>query len=354
MLSREHALRKMQALVIEDYDFYKTIIGVIMNSYKGERDFSLSISVPMYNEEENIDAFFMAVLAVLEKLTGDYEIVCVNDGSTDNTLKKLLEHHERNPRIKVINFSRNFGKDIALTAAIDFTTGDAVVPIDADLQDPPEVIEELVEKWKEGFDVVYATRAFREGEGWLKKLSANMFYKVINKLSHTSIPNNTGDFRLIDKRVVNALKSLNERTRFMKGLFSWVGFKQTSVMYTRQPRFSGKTKWSYWKLWNFAIDGITSFSSFPLKTWSYVGAGISMCAFFYAAYLFYTTLVYGVVVPGYASIMVTTLFIGGVILISLGVIGEYLGRIYDEVKRRPLYLVSELWGVDKDEDPSSK
>jgi glycosyltransferase involved in cell wall biosynthesis len=283
-----------------------------------------------------------------------YEIVCVNDGSKDNTIGCLIEHHHQNPRIKVVNLSRNYGKEIALSAGLDYANGNAVIPIDADLQDPPELIAELVEKWREGYDVVYATRRSRQGESWVKRFTANIFYRTIDGLSQVPIPRNTGDFRLLDRRVVDALKRMPERNRFMKGLFAWVGFKQTSVIYDRPSRYKGETKWNYWKLWNFAIDGITSFSFLPLKVWSYVGLLVAIPSFFYASYLVIRTLIYGIDFPGYASIMVAVLFLGGVQLVSLGVLGEYLGRVYEEVKGRPLYLVRESYGFDSNQAVSKE
>ena len=304
----------------------------------------LSIVVPLYNEEANIDYLVERLVTVLDNLNTTYEIVCINDGSRDNTLKLLVDYHVRNPAIKVVNLSRNFGKEIALTAGIDYTTGAAIIPIDADLQDPPELIEQLVAKWREGYDVVYATRRSRSGESWLKRFTANSFYRTIAKMSPVPIPANTGDFRLLDRQVVEAIKQLPERTRFMKGLFAWVGYKQTSILFDRAPRFGGKTTWNYWKLWNFALDGITSFSLFPLKVWSYIGLVVSFISLLYASFLILRTLIFGVDVAGYASLMVAVLFFGGIQLITLGVIGEYLGRVYEEVKRRPLYFVRDSHG----------
>ena len=304
----------------------------------------LSIVVPFHNEEPNIDHFFERLSSVLNKLDITYEIICVDDGSQDNTLKCLRNYHALNPAIKVVSFSRNFGKEIALTAGIDHAQGQAVIPIDADLQDPPELIEQLVSKWREGYDIVYAKRELRLDDSWLKRSTAKAFYYAISKLSPVKIPANVGDFRLLDRRVVEALKKMPERNRFMKGLFAWVGFKQCSVSYDRQPRYQGETKWNYWKLWNFAIDGITSFSLIPLKVWTYVGFILSLLAFAYATYLIILTMIIGIVVPGYISLMVVILFLGGIQLIGLGIIGEYLGRIYEEVKQRPLYLVQEYHG----------
>jgi glycosyltransferase involved in cell wall biosynthesis len=310
----------------------------------------LSVVIPCYNEEPNLDDLFTRLISVLGELNLTYEIICVDDGSRDNTLKRLIEYHCSNPMIKVVNFSRNFGKEIALTAGIEYAIGDAVIPIDADLQDPPELIEDLILKWQEGYDVVYCKRRSRRGESWLKRKTASAFYRTIGKMSPVPIPRDTGDFRLMDRRVVEALKQLPERHRFMKGLFAWVGFKQIAIEYDRPPRSKGETKWNYWKLWNFALDGITSFSSLPLKVWSYIGLLISLLAFLYATFLILRTLILGIDVPGYASIMVATLFLGGVQLVSLGVIGEYLSRVHDEVKQRPLYIVRDCYGFKKEAD----
>jgi len=313
----------------------------------------VSIVVPLYNEAPNVDCLLERLESVCEQLDLSYEIVCVNDGSRDETLSYLIKYHHQNPSIKVINLSRNFGKEVALTAGLDYATGQTVVPIDADLQDPPELIGEMLENWRNGYDVVYAVRRSRQGESWLKKFTADSFYRVISSMSPVSIPRNTGDFRLMDRKVVDALKQLPERSRFMKGLFAWVGFKQTEIYYDRAPRYKGQTKWNYWKLWNFAIDGITSFSLAPLKVWSYVGLSLSILALIYASFLLLRTLIYGVDLPGYASIMVVVLFLGGIQLITLGVIGEYLGRVYEEVKGRPLYLVRDLYGVDLPDVPTN-
>lgn len=304
----------------------------------------LSIIIPTYNEEANVDYLLDRLLSVLENMNTTFEIVCINDGSTDNTIRYLVEYHQRNSKVKVVDLSRNFGKEIALTVGIDYAIGQAVIPIDADLQDPPELIEDLVAKWRQGYDVVYATRRSRQGENWLKRSTANAFYYIISRMSSVPIPRDTGDFRLIDRRVVEALKQMPERTRFMKGLFAWVGYRQTSIYYDRSQRHQGKTKWNYWKLWNFAIDGITSFSFGPLKIWSYIGLLLSLLAFFYAAYLVLRTLIFGIDVPGYASLMVIMLFLGGMQLVTLGIVGEYIGRIYEEVKQRPLYFVKNTCG----------
>ncbi|TAO01132.1 MAG: glycosyltransferase [Phormidium sp. SL48-SHIP] len=307
---------------------------------------TLSIIIPVYNEEDNLACLLKRVMDSLGIPNLSYEIICVNDGSHDKSLDKLIGYHQKNPAIKIINLSRNFGKDIALSAGLDFASGAAVIPLDADLQDPPELIEALVAKWREGYDVVYATRRDRHGETWLKRFSATYFYRLIGRVSKVPIPEDTGDFRLMDRRVVEALKKLPERNRFMKGLFAWVGYRQIAIDYDRDPRYAGQSKWNYWKLWNFALDGITAFSSLPLKVWSYVGLIVSSIALVYAIFLVLRTLIFGIDVPGYASLMVAVLFLGGIQLISLGVIGEYLGRVYEEVKGRPLYLVRDLYGFD--------
>ena len=310
----------------------------------------ISIIVPCYNEEEGLDVLFERLFNVLNHLSLSYEIVCIDDGSKDRTLELLIDYHHRYPEIKVISLSRNFGKDIALTAGLENAKGKAIIPIDADLQDPPELIEQFVEKWREGYDVVSGKRRSRQGESWVKKTTANTFYSIIGRISSVPIPRDTGDFRLLDRRVIEAIKTMPERTRFMKGLFAWVGFKQTYVLYDRPNRFQGTTKWNYWKLWNFAIDGITSFSVVPLKVWSYLGVVLSLLAFIYGSFLIIRTIILGIDVPGYASLMVTILFIGGVQLVTLGILGEYLGRIYEETKQRPLYLIRERYGFENKQD----
>lgn len=309
----------------------------------------ISLVVPVYNEYENINEFYRRCVEVLELLREPFEIVFVNDGSKDDTIELLLALCNKDRRIKVINLSRNFGKEIAMTAGIEHSSGDVVIPIDADLQDPPELIPELMAKWREGYDVVYATRIKREGETWFKQWTANMFYKIIGSVTRFNIPKNTGDFRIMDRKVVEALKQLREQHRFMKGLFSWVGFRQTSLPYYREPRFAGKSKWNYWKLWNFAIEGITSFSYAPLQFATYIGFSVALCAFIYGIYLIILTLLHSNPVPGYPSLMVVMLFLGGVQLFTMGIIGEYIGRIYNESKRRPLYFVQDSFGFNDQE-----
>ncbi len=303
----------------------------------------ISVVAPAYNESDNVIPFYETMKTVLEELSSSWEIICVNDGSKDDTLEKLKALHIKDTRIKVINLSRNFGKEIALTAGLDHAQGDAIIPIDIDLQDPPELIFDMVRLWKEGNDVVYATRIRREGETFVKKFTASMFYRLIEKISHVQIPRDTGDYRLIDKKVLYELKQLRETHRFMKGLFSWVGYKQISLPYHRLPRNAGNTSFNYWKLWNFAIEGITSFSIAPLQIAMYLGLFSALFAFFYTIFIVGKTLLFGADVPGYPSMMVTILFFGGVQLISIGILGEYIGRIYNEVKQRPLYIIQDLY-----------
>ncbi len=307
----------------------------------------LSIVVPMFNEEEGTELFFDRLVPVLEAITPDYEIVCVDDGSSDRTLLNLMGHHARDRRIKVLSLSRNFGKDTALSAGLDYCTGQAVVPIDADLQDPPELIGQMVEKWREGYEVVYARRAARDTDDMQKRVSAGLFYRIHNWMADVKIPDNVGDFRLMDRRVVEALKHLPEKTRFMKGLFAWVGFKQIGIDYAREARAAGTTKWRYWKLWNFAIDGITGSSTVPLRIWTYFGAALGALAMIYASWLAIHTMIFGNDVPGYASLMVGVLTLGSINIVATGVLGEYVGRIYNEVRNRPLYLVRETLGLEE-------
>jgi glycosyltransferase involved in cell wall biosynthesis len=323
------------------------VVGGARASAAAAASVEISIIVPVHNEAAGIDAFFAQLIPVLEGLGTTWEVICVNDGSADTTLDLLVELHRRTPAIKVISLSRNFGKDVALSAGFDFACGAAVIPIDADLQDPPELIVPMVAKWREGFDIVFATRKRREGDSWFKRTTARYFYEIFDRITDVPVPHDTGDYRLIDRRVVDVLVRLPERTRFMKGLFAWVGFRQTSVTFDRQPRHAGDTKWNYWRLWNFALDAITSFSSLPLKIWSYLGVAISLFAFLFALFLAGLKIIRGIDLPGYASLMVAVLFFGGVQLISLGIIGEYLARMYSEVKGRPLYLVRDTWGFEE-------
>lgn len=305
----------------------------------------LSAVVPFLNEAPNLPALVAELEQALGALGLPFELVLVDDGSRDGSLEVLHAALARHPRLTatVLSLSRNFGKEAALTAGMEAARGDVVVPLDADLQDPPELIGAMLEQWRAGFDVVYAVRRQRAGESWFKRFTAFGFYRLMGRLSATSIPADTGDFRLMDRQVVQALLQLPERSRFMKGLFAWVGFRQTAVTYDRAARRGGRTSWSYWKLWNFALDGITSFSRLPLQVLSYGGVATALVALLYGSWMVLRTLLFGIDLPGYASLMTAVLFLGGIQLIGLGVLGEYLGRVFDEVKARPLYLVRQHW-----------
>jgi len=302
----------------------------------------LSIIVPVFNEEAVLPEFHSRLMGTLGTLPIDAEIIYVDDGSSDNSLDCLHGLHQRDRAVAVVSLSRNFGKEAALTAGLDHAQGNAVVVIDADLQDPPELIPEMVRYWQQGYDVVYGRRAGRDGESWVKRFTAYAFYRVIERLCKVRIPRDTGDFRLLSRRAVDALIRLREEHRFMKGLFAWVGYRQKAIDYRRDPRYAGDSKWNYWKLWNFALEGITSFTTTPLKISTYVGLLIAMSAFVYGLYMVVQTLLHGNPVPGYPSLLVVMLFLGGSQLIALGIIGEYLGRMFNEVKGRPLYLVSDV------------
>jgi len=308
----------------------------------------LSIVVPVKDEEDGVGPFVERVSAILEKIArkDGWEILFVDDGSSDETVAAIAAAHFREPRVRALSLSRNFGKEAAISAGLDHARGQAVVPMDVDLQDPPEVLTEMVAKWREGYDMVFGVRRNRTSDSLPKRLTADLYYRAHNWMSHDKIPENAGDFRLLDRKVVDAIRKLPERNRFMKGLFAWAGFKQAAVEYDRVERNVGTTKFNYWKLWTLALDGITSASTAPLRVWSYVGAMIAFFAMCYAVFIAARTLVYGVDMPGYASIMVSVLFLGGVQLISLGILGEYVGRILTETKQRPLYVVRDTIGID--------
>lgn len=300
----------------------------------------VSLVVPFYNESEGISQFYDAIIGVFSELDDlELEVVCIDDGSSDDTLYKLIEMAQRDTRFRVIELSRNFGKEAALTAGIDAARGDAVIPFDADLQDPPEMIPRLIEHWVKGAEVVLARRADRSSDAFLKKKTAAFFYKIHNSLSSIQIPDNVGDFRLMDRVAVDALRRLPERQRFMKGLFAWVGYKTVTIDYVRQARVAGTTKFSGWKLWNFAVEGITSFSTVPLRIWTYIGGIGALFTIIYGLIIVLRTLILGIDLPGYASLLVSILFFGSLQLIGIGVLGEYMGRIYMENKQRPIYLV---------------
>ncbi|MFA7353465.1 MAG: glycosyltransferase family 2 protein [Sulfurimonadaceae bacterium] len=301
----------------------------------------LSIVCPCYNEEKNLEYFSKELFDTLQELDLEYEVIFVNDGSNDATLEKLKELKSIYSHIKIISLSRNFGKEAALSAGIDKAKGDVLVPIDADMQHPPHVIKDLYEEWQKGYDVVLAKRKARTTESFLKKVNAYGFYKLHNMISNIKIPQNVGDFRLISRKVVEAVKKLPENQRFMKGVFAWVGFKTSIVEYEVNSRAYGKSSFSGWKLWNFALEGICSFSTVPLRIWLYIGVVLSFSSFLYMNYIIIQTLVFGVDAPGYASLMSVVLFLGGIQLIGIGVLGEYIGRIYMESKKRPIYIIDE-------------
>lgn len=312
---------------------------------------TFSVVAPVYNEEQLIAEFCRRVIAALEPLGEPFELILVNDGCRDRSPDIMRELHQRDPRIKVINFSRNFGHQIAITAGTDYATGRAVIVIDSDLQDPPEVIPDLIARWREGYQVVYGVREERQGETWFKKTTAAIFYRLIVRITNVNIPVDTGDFRLMDRKVVDALKRMREHHRFMRGLSAWVGFRQTGVLYRRHARAAGTTKYPLRKMLRFALDGITSFSYLPLQLATYVGFIVAAVSIIFLFVVFVMRLANPAATEpafyGQASTLASVLFLGAVQLISLGIIGEYVGRIYDEVKGRPLYIVAETLGIDE-------
>lgn len=302
----------------------------------------VSIIVPVYNEEVVVGELHRRLIAVMGTLPVRCEILYVNDGSTDDTAVVIKKLDPGGTTVRLLDLSRNFGKEIAMTAGFDYAKGDVVIVIDADLQDPPEIIPELIAGWREGYDVVYAKRASREGETRMKRATAKAFYRVIQRMAgRVRIPEDTGDFRLMSRRAVHALIQLREHHRFMKGLFAWIGFPQKAVMYKRDPRFAGDTKWNYWKLWNFSLEGITSFTTIPLRMATYIGLLTAVGAFAYGSLIIIRALVLGDPVPGFPSLIAVITFLGGIQLLTLGILGEYLGRMFNEVKRRPLYFLQD-------------
>ncbi len=309
----------------------------------------LSIIIPMYNEEESLPYLYDRLVRLGDKIENyTLEFLFVNDGSSDNSLTMVKELREIDARVCYLSLSRNFGKEVAMGAAFDYVNGDAVVIIDADLQDPPELILEMLKYYEEGYDDVYAKRKSREGETWLKKMTSKTFYRVLHTVSRVPIQQDTGDFRLLSRRAIEALKSFPEKQRYTKGMFSLIGFKKIAIEFDRDPRVAGSTKWNYFKLMELAVEGITSFTLAPLRISTYIGIITSLCAMVYATFIFIKTVIYGIDVPGYASLMCVVLFLGGVQLLCLGVIGEYLGRIFIEAKARPLYFIDEYSGTSVD------
>jgi polyisoprenyl-phosphate glycosyltransferase len=301
----------------------------------------LSVIVPVFNEAENLDALVARLVPVLDRISSSHEIVFVDDGSSDASMERLRAIHARDHRCRAVSFSRNFGKEIAIAAGLDHARGQAVIIIDADLQHPPEVIETFVARWREGYKNVYGTRIDRNADSPLRRMLTRRFYSIFETFGETGLPDGAGDFRLLDRQAVEALKSMPERARFSKGLYAWIGFKSIGVPFEVAERFAGTTKFSYGKLTRFALDGLMSFSTLPLKIWTYIGLGVSAFSLAMALYYILQTIFHGIDVPGYASLIVSITFFAGVQMLSLGILGEYIGRIFAEVKRRPLYLVAE-------------
>ena len=309
----------------------------------------ISIIVSVYNEEDSLDIFFKTIRQTMEqKKEYHYEIICQEDASTDDKYSMLQKYAQEDFRIKVIKFSRNFGKEYGLMAGFKYCSGRAAVPIDVDLQDPPELILQFIEKWEEGYDMVYGIRNDRASDTWLKRWTAKLFYKTYNLMTRSPIPYNAGDYRLIDRKIIDTILELPERNIFMKGIFGWTGFKSCGIKYVRQKRVAGVSKWNYWKLWNFALDGITASTTLPLRIWTYLGSMLSFLGLLYALYIIIRTITYGADVPGYASLLVFILLVGGVQMIILGILGEYIGRIFIEVKHRPLYIVEKEVNICND------
>ena len=316
---------------------------------------TVTILIPAYNEQAVLAPLYKRLTALANNNKKyNFEFLFINDGSTDNTLSIIKNYAKTDTRISYVNLSRNFGKEPAMLAGFDYTTGDATVIIDADLQDPPELIPKMISYWEDGYDDVYAKRRSREGESWFKKKSSSIFYKLLQKSTNVDIQVDTGDFRLLDKRAINALREIRESQRYTKGMFSWIGFKKKEITYDRDPRAAGETKWNYPKLVNLAIDGITSFTTAPLRIASFAGMIISLIAFFFIIVIIFKTTFFGDPVAGWSSTMAVILFLGGVQLLSIGVIGEYVGRIFNEVKNRPVYFIEEYHGGKKPVKKSSK
>lgn len=314
----------------------------------------ISLIVPVLNEEDSIGVFMRAVEPVLDASGYCHEIIFIDDGSSDATPDALSDLARQKRSVKVVTLSRNFGKEAALTAGLKYCSGDAVIPMDIDLQDPPELIPQLLEKWREGYRVVHACRSDRSQDSLLKRVSAEMFYRVMEGITDVSIPRDCGDFRLMDRAVVEAILEFPERNRFMKGIMACAGFKAARVTYARPVRAQGTSKFNFFRLWRFALDGITGFSTLPLRVWTYLGALVAFTAFVYAMFIIVRTLIFGVVTPGYASLMTATLFLGGIQLIGIGFLGEYLGRVVAETKGRPIYIVSETLGFSPGPAPETQ
>ncbi|HIF9246619.1 TPA: glycosyltransferase family 2 protein [Photobacterium damselae] len=325
-----------------------------MNKPMIKEDYRLSLIVPVYNEEESIETFIGAINTRLASIRSHIDIVFINDGSSDNTRTVIENQIRQDDSITLVNLAKNFGKEAAMTAGLNYVEGDATVILDVDLQDPPELILEFVRLWQTGeYDTVYGVRVDRSHDTFMKRFTAGGFYRFFNLLSSgTRLPENVGDFRLIDRSVIEAIKQLPERNRFMKGLLAWSSFRSIGVDFQRPERCAGDTKFNYWKLWNFAVDGIFSFTAWPLRVWGFIGLGISFLSFIFLMYVLISALFFGIHTPGYASTISVVLFLGGIQLISLGVIGGYISRIYVEVKQRPIYLIEGVYGKYKEQKPN--
>jgi glycosyltransferase involved in cell wall biosynthesis len=317
-----------------------------------DRQPELSVVVPVLNESENLRPLLRRLVPVLEQATRSFEIIVVDDGSTDDTLDVLRALHRTDPRIKAISFSRNFGKEIAIAAGLDYASGQAAIIMDADLQHPPEVVAELIAKWREGYKNVYAQRRDRYADSRLRRALTHRFYHLFDAFGETNLPPGAGDFRLLDRQAIEAIARMRERARFSKGLYAWIGFKSIGVPFDVAERAAGTSKFSYRKLTRFALDGLMSFSTIPLRVWTYIGFAISFLSLSLTAFFLIRTLIYGVDVPGFATLIVSVTFFSGIQLLSLGVLGEYVGRIFAEVKRRPLYLVAERIGGEPEREAS--
>lgn len=324
-----------------------------MNKLPHQGKKCISIVAPAYNEEAALDDFYTEIINALKDIEFRLEIIYVNDGSRDNTLQVMQSQRKDDPGIKIVDLSRNFGKEIALTAGLDHANGDAVIIIDTDLQDPPKLIPKLVEYWLDGYDVVSARRIKRKGESLFKKVSSHVYYRILFHVSDIEIPKDTGDFRLLSRAAVDALLRLREKHRYMKGLYAWVGFKQVEIEYEREPRFKGRTKWGFLGLLNLAFDGLTSFSVVPLRLASITGVISALTAFLFGLFIIGKKLLFGDPVAGYASLVAIITFIGGIQLLALGIIGEYLGRVFNESKNRPLYIIKSLQPSIYDKDSES-
>ncbi|HIF9176311.1 TPA: glycosyltransferase family 2 protein [Photobacterium damselae] len=325
-----------------------------MNKPMIKEDYRLSLIVPVYNEEESIETFIGAINTRLASIRSHIDIVFINDGSSDNTRTVIENQIRQDDSITLVNLAKNFGKEAAMTAGLNYVEGDAAIILDVDLQDPPELILEFVRLWQTGeYDTVYGVRVDRSHDTFMKRFTAGGFYRFFNLLSSgTRLPENVGDFRLIDRSVIEAIKQLPERNRFMKGLLAWSSFRSIGVDFQRPERCAGDTKFNYWKLWNFAVDGIFSFTAWPLRVWGFIGLGISFLSFIFLMYVLISALFFGIHTPGYASTISVVLFLGGIQLISLGVIGGYISRIYVEVKQRPIYLIEGVYGKYKEQKPN--